>query len=571
MFAAPAWFTHQRQVMKVGAERLLGYLWLCALGGALLLSAQQAYQRSLGVEEYAFACDPFGYLRMAKEVRQAVSKLELPQFHLESTHTRLLIDLMQSQHLPPALWEEMVAPHAHHYFPRAGSVGVQYPPGTGLMLALFPEGRAVDGLNRATIALFLVIGILVLILAGARQAWLSAGFVTLALHLGLGILGRIGTASFSINAVVPLLLLAFVCVCAALGLRSEPGRGRAPWVAALLGGCFLGFAILVRLPVIFLLPGLLLLLWPASWRPSIRDLLTPFGLGVIVSGILPLLVHQYRMTGAWYLSTYGSDDSAAPSLDPLWSNLIFYFRGGLGSKHNWALLVLLSGLVGFIIYRTKHKWTGIDLSWRRLVVAALTLWWLPTIYFLTHRITTPYYAIPTTFGTALLLALGALTIECCSSPATSRPRSTVGIGLCGVALVLALFPGVAALKRSWFPTTRYAAPLERPARHFVLPTELSSEQAWVWADLLTGTLWYYANKPAFKVGFADPKTRALAYRFVHERGEPQYLIRDSAEMQPIMDEISVMGGTFEPKGEVEGQPYFLIHWASVEGCFPINP
>jgi hypothetical protein len=152
------------------------------------------------------------------------------------------------------------------------------------------------------------------------------------------------------------------------------------------------------------------------------------------------------------------------------------------------------------------------------MVAALTLWGLPTIYFLTHRITTPYYAIPATFGTALLLALGALTIECCSSPATSRPRSTVGIGLCGVALVLALFPGVAALKRSWFPTTRYAAPLERPARHFVLPTELSSEQAWVWADLLTGTLWYYANKPAFKVGFADPKTRALAYRFVYERG-----------------------------------------------------
>ena len=228
MFAAPAWFTHQRRVMKVGADRLLGYLWLCALGGALLLSAQQAYQRSLRVEEYAFACDPFGYLRMAKEVRQAVSKLELPQFHLESTHTRLLIDLMQSQHLPPALWEEMVAPHAHHYFPRAGSVGVQYPPGTGLMLALFPEGRAVDGLNRATIALFLATGILVLILAGARQAWVSAGFVTLALHLGLGILGGIGTASFSINAVVPLLLLAFVCVCAAFGFAIRAREGSCP-------------------------------------------------------------------------------------------------------------------------------------------------------------------------------------------------------------------------------------------------------------------------------------------------------------------------------------------------------
>ena len=60
------------------------------------------------------------YLRMARQVRQAVSNLELPQFHLESTQTRLLIDLMQSREVPLGLWEEMVAPHAHHYFPAGG-------------------------------------------------------------------------------------------------------------------------------------------------------------------------------------------------------------------------------------------------------------------------------------------------------------------------------------------------------------------------------------------------------------------------------------------------------------------
>src|SRR5262245_7454674 len=160
----------------------------------------------------------------------------------------------------------MVAPHAHHYFPRAGSVGVQYPPGTALMLALFPEGQAVAGLNRATIALFLVTGFLLLILAGRHQAWLSAGFVTLALHLGLLILGRVGTDSFSINAALAPLLLGFLCVFAALGLRSKPGGDRVAWIAAFAGGCLLGFAILIRLPTIFLVPGFLLLLWPPSWR-----------------------------------------------------------------------------------------------------------------------------------------------------------------------------------------------------------------------------------------------------------------------------------------------------------------
>jgi len=94
----------------------------------------------------------------------------------------------------------------------------------------------------------------------------------------------------------------------------------------------------------------------------------------------------------------------------------------------------------------------------------------------------------------------------------------------------------------------------------VLPADLSAEHAWVWADLLSGTFWYYGNKPAFKIGFTVPDTRALVYGFVSERGEPQYLVRDSATMQEIMQEISHMGGRLEPRGEVEGHPYFLIHW-----------
>ena len=150
MVAAATWLTQRRRLMLSRAGQLPGYLWLGALAVALLLSAQYTYQRSLSVEEYAFACDPFGYLRMATEVRHAVAKRDLPQFHLDSAQTRLLIEHMQSREVPVGLWEEMVAPHAHHYFPQAGSVGVQYPPGTGLILALFPEGQAVDGLNQAT-------------------------------------------------------------------------------------------------------------------------------------------------------------------------------------------------------------------------------------------------------------------------------------------------------------------------------------------------------------------------------------------------------------------------------------
>ena len=46
---------------------------------------------------------------------------------------------------------------------------------------------------------------------------------------------------------------------------------------------------------------------------------------------------------------------------------------------------------------------------------------------------------------------------------------------------------------------------ERAITHapILLPSELVDDKAWIWADLLTGSLWYYANKPAFKIQFTD--------------------------------------------------------------------
>ena len=54
MVATAAGWSQLRHWMLSRSSQLLGYVWLAALGGALLLSAQYAYQRSLSVEEYAF-------------------------------------------------------------------------------------------------------------------------------------------------------------------------------------------------------------------------------------------------------------------------------------------------------------------------------------------------------------------------------------------------------------------------------------------------------------------------------------------------------------------------------------
>jgi len=77
---------------------------------------------------------------------------------------------------------------------------------------------------------------------------------------------------------------------------------------------------------------------------------------------------------------------------------------------------------------------------------------------------------------------------------------------------------------------------------------------------LTGSLWYYANKPAFKIQFTDEETRAQLFRFVWERGERQYLIQDSEQMKVYIAEIEKLGGKLELRGKVDGQPYYLVTW-----------
>jgi hypothetical protein len=279
-------------------------------------------------------------------------------------------------------------------------------------------------------------------------------------------------------------------------------------------------------------------------------------------GVLPVLWHQQHLAGAWYLPTYGRWDTTPPSLTVLEKNLEYYLGSGRGTRGNGALVYLLLGIVGLAAFRRQRGEAGLDLSWRRLLLSGLILWVLPTAYFLTHPISISYYPIPATFGTAALLALGALSLD---ATARQRPSSVAASkhtwrGPIALAVALALLPGVATFGRAWSLYVSAPNVPQAPVRTLTLPAEMADARAWVWADLLTGTLWYYADKPAFKVGFSDAATRALVYRFVFERGEPQYAIRDSLGMQGLLEEIIAMGGVLEPRGEVDTHPYFLIHW-----------
>ena len=500
---------------------------------------------------------------MARQIRDAFSRATWPEFKLESRQTRLLIDHMKAQNYPVSRWDEVVAPHAHHYFPRSNYVGVQYPPGTGLVLAAFPQGEAVYDLNRVVVFAFVLIGVVAFVLAAWKRAWASIGLVALSLSLGLIVLARLGALSFSMNAVLVPIVLTCLFTLFALWFQND-GRTRLAWLFALLAGIAIGFATLIRLPSFLLAPGFLILLWP-GWRNfRIRSLAIAFAIGATVAGVIPVLINQREVAGAWYASTYASVDAAPPTLLGLRRNLWFFLGTGPAAIDNWSLLAGVLGFVGFLLLyvrRNSEPTNRLGLSWKRLTLAVAALWVIPILYFLTHLITGAHYMISSVFATITLAGFGALAIEVTSTATEEFETRKI---LSWVALLLVLCPGVLTLKRAWAAREAGPAAPAKAATHapIVLPAELADDKAWIWADLLTGSLWYYANKPAFKVHITDEQTRSMLFKFVFDRGERQYLIDDSVDMKKYMAQIERMGGKLEPRGKVGGEAYYLIVWPS---------
>jgi hypothetical protein len=566
---------------QIRPGRVAGYLWLVLLALALLLSARNAYRLALPVEEYPYACDSFGYLEMAKQMREAGRGAPAHAFHIESPQTRLLVELMRSHNLPPQVWNNLVAPHAHHYFPKADRVGVQYPPGTSAALALFEEGRAVYGLNRAVVWTLTLAGLSGLIFAAFRRAWGSAALVVLAVHTGFEILSRVGAVSFSINVVFLPLLFACVLSLVALRMRAD-GRRVLEHLAVFGAGLCMGLATLVRHPSVFMAPAFVVLLWGGSGsggrgsRASLRETLrgTPvlFIVGLLLGGLLPIFIHQQLTAGAWYVSTYSPSVSVnLPTLEILRHTFSYYFvEAGWQNEDNWVLPVVAVGFAGAVAFDRLRRRPGAQeasaLSWKRLALSAFAVYAVPTAYFLTQKMTGLHYLMSQTFGLVVLCGFGALAIE---SARTRQDEGGMRLGgarlaAAAFAFVLALTPAAFVLSRAWTMREKASQTTAvQPLAHtpVVLPAELADERAWVYADLLTGTIWYYARKPAFRIHFGhSAEARALVYRFAHERGEPQYVIRDNDGLKPLMDEITRLGGTFERRGQVDGQDYFLIRW-----------
>jgi hypothetical protein len=249
------------------------------------------------------------------------------------------------------------------------------PPGTGFVLALFPEGFQVIPLYM--LATVIVAGFALYALWRAREV------VSLTLAAVFGAISII----FMINPTKASYSLApTMVVCALAGLLTarlfvDEGRRRLLMVAAV--GVLLGLSASFRIANVvlaagyFLFFGLSFLVWRT--RESFVSGLT-LGLAFL-AGLSPVLAANLVNSGNPLVSAYGGQDTAARSLDP--AVLLAYLR-----DTQFPLMVAACVGTGLLWRFANHAGA------RQLALLVAANLALNLAFFATHPVFTQYYIIP---------------------------------------------------------------------------------------------------------------------------------------------------------------------------------
>ncbi|UPK33798.1 hypothetical protein IVB18_37320 [Bradyrhizobium sp. 186] len=271
-----------------------------------------------------------------------------------------------------AEWKDPIRWPCHNPMP-GGKVVMQYPPGTGLLLALFPQGQQVVPLYIAASLIVCGLALLGIFMARTLPSIAGAGvFGALAVYL------MINPAKASYSVAPTMAVCALAGFLTALWLTRDK---RSVLLIALIG-VLLGASVNFRLPNALLVAGYCLFLAVAFLRS--RTLATflqglGFGAGVLI-GMTPTLIAQAVNAGSPLATTYGSVDVVAPAFDL--AVLGQYLR-----DMQFVLIVLAIGSTAWLLRAGEGRMRQVA-----LVVAGNLL--ANLVFFLSHPIFTPYYVVP---------------------------------------------------------------------------------------------------------------------------------------------------------------------------------
>ena len=349
---------------------------ICGLGCLLILASNvwtmSHWSETRGVN------DDFCYLRQA----HLFQKYGFGGFdtNILRDDDQYLSTKMKETNLPK--WINPAAPPCHNFMPSTNKLVIQFPPGTGLVLALFPQGHQVVSLFvSATIAIF-GFGLLAIAFATTTLSiLLTAAFADVALYMMI----NPTKASYSMAPTI--------IVCALVGFLTAHLYVRAPprhrLILTTLIGFLIGLGTNFRLANLLLSAGYFMFFGFALLRS--RKLETflhggMFGMALLL-GMAPTLVANAINAGSPLATTYGPVDTHAPYLDThaLWAYVkdLQFFLVVLAS--GWTILILRlrkeNGIrsvavvtAGNLLVNLAFFLNHLFQSYYMIPIAALSLW-----------------------------------------------------------------------------------------------------------------------------------------------------------------------------------------------------
>jgi hypothetical protein len=250
---------------------------------------------------------------------------------------------------------------------------IQYPPGTGLVLSIFPAGfQRVPLYAAANIVVFLA-AILAIWSTRPPFAIVGSGIVGAA-----AIYFMINPSKASYSMAPTMIICAIVGFLTAI-LANHPKSSHRT-IAAVAIGLLLGLAVSFRLPNLLLSAGyfiVLLALAVRSTKPDDIVRLVSFGAAFLV-GLVPTLVANAINAGSVLATTYSSVDALPPDFS--FSIARQYFSDMQGA------LILLIATWAIAALAANVRKTAASIVALNIV--------LNLGFFLTHSISTPYYLMP---------------------------------------------------------------------------------------------------------------------------------------------------------------------------------
>jgi hypothetical protein len=265
-------------------------------------------------------------------------------------------------------WNDPTTAPCHTLIPATKKLVIQYPPGTGFVLALFPEGSQV-------ILLYVLTSLVAFGFALAAALYASS-------LLSLALVAAFGDAALylMINPTKASYSMApTMMICAAAGfltakLFASEGRKRR-LVLTVLVGLLLGLAVNFRLANLFLSAGyfgffLVSFVTSRKIETALPGLL--FGMAFLI-GIAPTLVANAINAGSPFATTYGGADVAPPELN---SGVLWAYAGDL----QFGLLIIAAA------------WSAMMLRWsdqngiRQLALVVTANLVVNLIFFMTHPV-----------------------------------------------------------------------------------------------------------------------------------------------------------------------------------------